>query len=1088
MQMTSHGKNHPMLHSKSKRLILLLLLLYGSYGCYSQSLTLSLKNAPLEKAFREIEAKVQQRFVYTSEMINRSSPVTIKVRNTPLPNVLDLLFEDQPLEYSLGESFIKVRFRTVPILPEQKGIDVNGTVFNEKGEPLSGASVTVKRKDIATATDNKGRFYLKGLSKDDVLVISYIGYKPEEVDLNERTSIVVYLQTLITPLDETVVIAYGTTTRRLNTGSVGRVTSKEIERQPVSNPLAALEGRVPGLFITQGNGLPGSNFEVLIRGRNSLQNGTSPLYIVDGVPFLSNDDRLTQRSSLNANNPFNTIPPGDIESIEVLKDADATAIYGSRGANGVILITTKKSKSGQTGVNVQVYSGIGRPTRSLSFMNTEQYLQMRREAFKNDGVTPDASNAPDLLLWDTTRYVNWKDALMGEKAQITNANIRFSGGNALTRFSLSSGYYKETTVFPGNFSDQRGSVNLTMSHQSTDKKFEATLTAGYAFDKSILPLQNLGQYINLPPNAMDIYDDNGQLNWNEGAEYFGNPIALLQQTYQGITNRLTSNIILQYHLTPSFVLKTSIGYNDVRFDERSVTPISSQNPAYNPTGEANFGSNAIQSWIIEPQAAYKHTLGKKGILEILAGFTIQRSHNYSTLMRGTNYSNDALLKSTVGAGNIVSSNAENLYRYAGMFGRVNYNLLNRYLINLTGRRDGSSRFGPGNQFANFGAVGMGWIFSKEHWAEQHLSFISFGKIRGSYGVTGSDQINNYQYLDTWRATQYPYGDEIGFQPSRLFNPNYSWEQIQKLEAALELGFIQDRILLTVSRFRNVSDNQIISYSLPTQTGFSTVLRNFPGRILNRGWELEATAVPVHNKHISWTASFNLTLPHNELLAFPGLASSSYATQYMIGKPVNMQMGYHYLGVDPQTGIYQFEDVNKNGQMDWDNSDYVYLGTTDPKFYGGLQNTLQYKGWELSFFLEFRKQRGLNPIASSGTLNGDLLNQPKDVLQRWQKPGDIAPYQRYTQDYNSPLYEAAYFLSVSDAIFTDASFMRLKNASLSYTLPEGLLKKAAIRQCRLFIQGQNLLTFTRYVGADPENQSIVGLPPLRIITGGIQITF
>lgn len=1086
MQTAAHGKRWRLRARKA----ILLFLFFPVMSLSAQTLSLRVKNATLVQIFKEVEQKTPLRFTYATEALENTRTVSLDLRNESLETVLARIFEGQPLTYTRDGNFVLVRLKEAVTVPAkvEKGSRITGNVQNEAGEPVNGATVQVKQSTKATATNSRGDFALEDVEPGDVLSVSSVGYVTKEVSVSGRTVFSIQLSIAVNKLDETVVIAYGTTTKRLNTGSVSKVSAQEIGRQPVSNPLAALSGRVPGLVITQGNGLPGSNFNVLIRGRNSIQNGTAPLYIVDGVPFLNNNDRLTQRSSLNANNPFNTLSPGDIESIEVLKDADATAIYGSRGANGVILITTKKPKAGQTGVDVQLYSGIGRPTRSLTFMNTAQYLQMRREAFKNDGVVPDAANAPDLLLWDTTRYVNWKKVLTGENAHLTNASLNFSGGNSSTRFSINSNYYRETTVFPGNFGNRRGAVDVALNHKSSDKKFEISFTAGYASDKSILPLQNLGQYLNLPPNAMAVYDANGGINWTEGAAYFVNPVALLRQTYEGTTNRLTANAGFQYRPAAGLLIRANVGYNDVRFDERSLTPISSQNPANNPKGEASFGNNLVQSWVIEPQAEYTHTVGKNGSLDVLTGFTLHRVRNYSTLVRGTNYSNDALLRSTAGAGTITANNAESFYRYTGFFARLNYTYDKKYLVNLTGRRDGSSRFGPRNQFANFGALGLGWIFSKEQWLSSSLPGLSFGKIRGSYGITGSDQINNYQYLDTWSATQYTYGSEPGFRPSRLFNPDYSWEQIQKLEAAVDLGFAQDRILLSADWYRNTSDNQIIGYALPTQTGFNTVLRNFPGRVLNKGWEFEATVIPVQKNNLNWTLSFTGTVPHNELLAFPGLATSSYATKYIVGKPLNLLIGYYYLGVNPQTGIYQFEDLNKNGKIDFDNSDYRYGGTTDPVYYGGLQNTVRYKEWEFTLFLEYRKQKGLDPIASSGALNGDLLNQPTGVLQRWQKPGDVTDRQRYTQNYNGPLYAAAYFLSLSDATLTDASFLRLKNATVSYNLPERLLRKTHLRKGRIFFQGQNLLTLTSYKGSDPENQSIVGLPPLQVLTAGIQITF
>lgn len=1079
-----------------------LLILFTTVAClqvsangYGQPVSLSLSNAPLEQAFKEIKKQTGFSFVYTRDQLKNTSPVNCQLKNAELREALDICFRNQPLSFVIEDHYIVVQTKVaVTQSPTQQlPIDIKGRVVNENGEPVVGASVKIKGTQIGTSTNDNGEFTLNVLMPDMILIISAVNIETSEVRLNARTNLTISIKTSIKPLDEIIARGYYNTSRRLNTGTVSKVTSEEISKQPVSNPLAALEGRVPGLFITQGTGLPGSNFTILIRGRNSIQNGNSPLYLIDGVPFLTDKEYLTQRNGINTSNPFNSINPDDIESIEILKDADATAIYGSRGANGVVLITTKKGKAGKSKVDFNMYEGWGKVTRTMSYLNTQQYLQMRREAFTNDGIIPDASNAPDLLLWDTTRFTDWKKLLIGGTAHSTNSQIRLSGGNPNTSFSIGANYYKETTVFPGNFADSRSSVNLGIVHNSDNKKFNATISASYAYDKSNLLREDLTGYISNPPDMYKPYDSLGRLKWSEGGYSAGNPLAILLQKYSGITDRLTGNGILSYKILQGLNIKTSFGYNYVGFDETALFPIAAQNPSYNPKGSANFANNAVRTWIIEPQAEYSKNIGTKGKLSVLLGATWQESKNKSNILTGTGYTNDNLINSIAGAATITSSNDYNQYRYQAVFGRINYNFDEKYLVNFTGRRDGSSRFGPNKRFANFGALGLGWVFSREKFIQKIFPFLSFGKLRGSYGITGNDQIKNYQYLDTWTNTQYPYQGQPALLPSRLFNPDYSWEQNRKMELAIEIGLLHDRILVGANWYHNQSDNQIIKYDLPAQAGGNpalsgtSILKNFPGVVQNNGFEIELNTINIKNRHFAWNTSFNITISRNKLVKFPGLITSSYGTTYIIGKPLNINYAYHYLGVDPQTGIYKMQDVNNDNQLN--NKDYLYGGTYDPVFFGGLQNSFQYKGWQLTFLLQFTRQMGTDPIFSSYTANGDIINQPIAVLNHWKKPGDNVPYERYTQDFSNPAYyPAIYNIAASDAILTNASFIRLKNLAVSYIFPESWIKSIKMEKCKLYFQAQNLLTITKYKGADPESQNPSSLPPLRMFTTGIQFIF
>ena len=1086
MQMTLHSKKRSMsLQKMLKGPFMLVFFLLLSFSGFSQNLTLSLKNVSLENAFREIENRSAYRFVYTREMLTAALPVTLEVKEKPLPQVVRLLLEGQPLDYTLADRFIILSPKLSP--SAEKLLEVNGTVLSEKGEGIPMATVLVKGGSQATSTDSDGKFHLEGLSEGAVLVVSSIGYQTREVRATTASPLVIVLSVAISRLDETVVIAYGTTTRRLNTGSVARITREQISTQPVSNPIAAMGGRMAGVFVTQQNGLPGSGFNVLIRGMNSIQNGNGPLYIIDGVPFLTDAQRLTQRGLVIANSPFNTINPLDIESIEVLKDADATAIYGTRGANGIVLITTKKNKSGKPKLDLNLYTGWGKVTRTMDFLSTAQYLQMRKEAFANDNLDPANGYAPDLFNWGQARYTDWKKLLIGGTARATNVQAGYSAGNAASQFSLSANYYKETSVFPTEKGTRRGSVALALNHATKDNKLSLGFSASYASDHGDLPRTDLTGFINLPPNAPALYDSAGNLNWKEGGAYFSNPLSVLRREYEVVTDRLTGSFNARYYLLKGLYLKANLGFNQVLVDETSLFPIASQNPAFFPQGTASFGTSALKSWIAEPQLDYTTELGKKGVLNLLVGSTWQTTTNSSKLVDGYGYTQDLLLRSTSGAAVLNASNAYSQYRYQSFFGRVNLNWDATYILNLTARRDGSTRFGPARQYGNFGAVGTSWIFTRYKAVQKGLGMLSLGKLRASYGITGNEPSQNYQYLDTWSGTQYPYGGSPSLRPTRLFNDQYAWEQIRKLELALELGFFNDRLHLSSSWFRNRSDNQLIFYNLPNQTGFTSILRNFPGKVQNTGWEIELGASSGAKATLQWQSSFNLTIARNKLLEFPGLERSSYANSYMIGKPLNLKRGYHFTGLNPATGVYEFEDRNRDGLLN--TFDYDYIGTLNPDYYGGLYNQLRYRGWAVDIHFSFVRQKGLQPVLGLGSPPGvALLNFPVDVLSRWKKPGDVAAYQKYSQSESGAAGAAAFKMPNSNGILTDASYVRLKNLSLSWNLPPSVLQKAQIGSWRWYVAAQNLLTLTRYKGFDPENQSFNTLPPIRMITLGTQIIF
>jgi TonB-linked SusC/RagA family outer membrane protein len=1074
--------------------------------------TLSVVQQPLRLIFNQITRQTGIYFMIAEDQLDMNELHTVKVKNETIQKLLSLLMSKKGFNWIADGDIItffkssEIRQSNNPsagnVAGSEKKLIIRGQVTDDAGKPLDGATVILSGTSTGSATDQLGRFTLtyKEITRP-VLMISYTGYIRQEISVKIADSIRVRLIRATNTLDEMVAIAYGSTSRRLNTGSISKISDIEIGHQPVTNVLAALQGRIPGLTVTQSSGVAGTSFTTQIRGRNSLVNGSEPLFIIDGVPIAPSNKKIDQLSSIATQNydlggisPFNSINPADIASIEVLKDADATAIYGSRGANGVILITTKRGKAGETVFSANVSTGISMVAHMEPLLSTQQYLGMRKEAFANDGIIPSSvpgntGYAPDLMLWDQQRSVDWQKFLIGGTAHTLETNGSVSGGTANTQFFGSAGYHRETSVFPAEMAYNRGTLNFTLNHKSADKRFNVDFNAKYAADKNHL-YQTTFLSLFLAPNAPALHDSAGNLNWEEQGVTFDNPLADFLRKYEIQTDNVLSNLKLGYKLMDGLTVRSSVGLNWLKTKENSQEPQAAQNPVLNPsaTGAASFATGNIKSYIIEPQLDYSRTFSI-GKISALLGGSWQYSTNYSTNIVATGYNNDALLSSLDGAGMITSRTYDYVkYKYAALFGRLIYNYKDKYIVNASARRDGSSRFGPGKRYNNFGAVGAAWIFTNES-SEKHLfTFLDFGKLRASYGITGNDQIGDYRYLNTWSSTGVPpYQGMPSLQPDALFNNVFSWERNKKLEIAVELGAFHNRLFMSIDYFNNRSDNQLVEYKLPIQTGFMDIVKNIPALIENAGWEFDATAEIIKGSGLNWNLTGNLTIPSNKLMRYPNIENSTYSSFYSVGYSVNLIKKYHSLGVDKNSGLFTLDDVDKNGSLTA--ADYKVLGNLDPKYYGGINNSFRLHEFQLDFFLEFKNQTVPDYFYSvyvNGQTPGFAYNQATMVLDRWQKSGDIAGIQKFTSSTNSAAYAKQGDVAYSDAVYTSGAYIKLKNVSLTYSMKKNRADKLKLKQLRIYIQGQNLFTFTKYKGFDPETPYYFSLPPLRTIRAGLQI--
>ena len=964
----------------------------------------------------------------------------------------------------------------LPALQQQQ---VTGTVTDENGLPIPGVAVRIKNSSIGTVTDPDG-VYTINAAPDAIIIFTYLGFQSMEVPVDFRNEINVGLEEDVTALGEVEINAgYYYTTRRESTGNISRVTAEEIELQPVVSPIAALQGRMAGVEIIPGGSYLGTASTIRIRGTNSLrEDGNYPLYIIDGVPV--NSTPIDSYSNLGAIgiDPLNTMNLSNIESIEVLKDADATAIYGSRGANGVVLVTTKKAREGKMQLQANVYTGASTVPNRVDLLDTQHYLEIRRRAFENDGIEPTKSNAYDLLLWDQNRYTDWQDVFFGSTSEVTDVNLSVSGGTDKNSFRLTGSYHKQGTVFVGDYDYNKVTTSLQANHSSENKKLNLDLSVNFGVDNhnmigylSLTPIA-----FNLPPNAPRLFEEDGSLHWEDWtAAGLNNPLQGYHNTSNTKGQNLNSNLVVSYEFFNGFSFRTNFGYTTYNGDELVKRPIRSNNPAnsQNTIHRSTHQISHSNTWIVEPQLIFNKQFGDHRMESILGG-TFQQSERSVLGLGGEGYVSEALI-GNLGAADLIlaSSNSESDYRYSAVFGRIGYNWKKKYIINLTGRRDGSSRFGPGKRIANFGAVGAAWILSEERFFKNTFPSLSFGKIRGNYGTTGNDQIGDYGYLDAYESTTGP----EGLYPSQLANPDYSWEINKKLELAMELGFLRDRIHLGLSWFRNKSSNQLVGYSLPALTGFSSIQANLPATVENTGWEIEAFSYNIQNQNFTWQTSLNFTIPKNRLVEYPDLDQSSYANTYRVGHPLNISLLYQYSGLDPETGFYTVKDANENDRIDI--ADRTEVWDRGRKFYGGISNNLNYKKFSLQFLFQFVKQEGMLTMFDAGALG----------IQRaevWEALQTNSEFQFVS---SSSAASRAYTNVLSSTLpIVDASFIRLKSFSVGYSLPESFLRSISLRSGKVFFNAHNLLTFTKYKGLDPENSTTgTSFSGLRTITVGVQLT-
>ncbi|SEW35378.1 SusC/RagA family TonB-linked outer membrane protein [Chitinophaga arvensicola] len=1104
-----------------------LLFLHGAL--LAQTVNLSVRNAPLEKVCKEIEKQTGYYFVYGANLKASGKSVSVDLKDAPVGKALSKVFEGSSFQYEVIDKVISVntsapKKQQEASAPVPDTMSIDGVVYGSNALLLENATVRTLQSKKLVLTNASGKFHLKGVYHGEILAVSYMGYQQQQMIIRDDKLVAIFLKPAENQLDNVVVRAYGKTSTRFATGSISTVTAKELANQPVLNPMVALQGKVPGLVITTAGGSPSAPIKIEIRGRNSL-NGkipASPLVIVDGVPLMVADLKvpgsmtrdgsapysagLDQSAVTQGVSPFFGINPNDIESITVLKDADATAIYGSRGSNGVILINTKTGKIGTPIFTAAVSQGITKVTRFFDMLNTTDYLQMRREAFLNDGLVPSTNPASkdyaeDMAAWDPNRNVDWQKLVFGGTGKYTSVNADYSGGTRQTTFRVAGNYNKTSDITNLSGGDQAAGISMNINNNSSNDKLRVGMTASYIYTQSDV-VSFPFSIASLAPNAPGIYDETGSPNFKGYMGKTAYPFSAMLMPTNSQTNRLNSNFTISYNILKGLTLDLNMGYGRSDNNSLGLKPMAAQQqrPGSAPIyGTRNVGRTLVNNLIAEPKISYNTTIGQ-GSLNIMTGATYQSNTTSGLTTVGDLYTSDDMLGSLSFAPRLNTSEGIAQYKYAGVFGRIEYNLQQKYMLSLTGRRDGSSRFGPGKQFGNFGSIGGAWIMSEESWAHLVLpKAISTWKLRASYGLTGSDGVGDYQYLEQWAnplsGNNYVLEKYMGITP--LFqqlqpNDQFHWETNKKLSAALEMGLLKDRLNVMVEWYRNRCDNQLIGLPTGLFTGFNSVTMNSPANVQNTGWEIYIGGDIIRNQNWNWSASFNTNIVNNKLLSYPDLERSPYAAKYKVGYSINNDYVYHFIGIDPQTGIPLFFDQNKDGKITYNaavpagtaDDDRVTPISTVPPFYGGFSTSLRYKSFGMTANFYYKK---FDAFTGYGSNMGTATNVSyQEFNGRWTHPGQVGA----TSPKVSLDPEGTYaYLDISDRKYTRVNMFRAQSLQAFWKVPLKWIMRTKMKEVSLNVATNNLFLITDYVGIDPEIPYSSGrMPPTRTVTIGVNCKF
>jgi TonB-dependent starch-binding outer membrane protein SusC len=961
---------------------------------------------------------------------------------------------------------------------------VTGTVVSsEENEPLPGVSIIVEGTTIGTVTNLDGYFNLNVPDQDAVLVFSFIGYVSKKVKVGPSNEMRVTLQEEVSQLNEIVVVGYGEQNRKTLTSSISTVSAKDIANLPSPSPDQMIQGRAPGVLVSANSGTPGGGVSVRIRGSTSINANNDPLYVVDGIPIVSGNLSAVGVGGQTAN-AMADINPADIESMEILKDASATAIYGARAANGVVLITTKRGASQKAQVSIGSYYGVQNAWRKPDLVDGPTFERLRNEAAVNNGGDPIYANPAEAI------STNFSDYLFRE-APIHNLDLSVRGGSDQVKYLISASDFKQDgIVAPASFGRRTGRLNLDSFVSDRIKIGTSILYSRNTRNRVINDDSINGALSGLHfyPSNMPVYEEGNYSKFS----IFENPVAVVNENdITMVTNRVLATVYGEYEFFPGLSLRStfSVDYNNVKEDQYYNTLLNS-GAAVN--GQASSIVSVNDNWIQENVLNYQTNFGGIHELSVLVGNTLQQSRFERTTATGQQFpSND--FRRIASAAVQTSSSDGSMWGISSFFSRVNYNLKSRYLLTVNMRRDASSRFGSDSRWGTFPSAAVGWRISEEEFFNKG-QFINELKFRSSYGITGNQNgINDFQSRGLWSGGA-NYTITPGTAPSQLGNPDLRWERTAQFNIGVDVGMFNNRVQLNFDYYDKQTTDLLLAVPIPRSSGFASVVQNY-GAMENKGFELNISGSPILRDDFTWDVNFNISQNRNKIkeLAQSIPVYNRDIIRMEEGIPMYSFWMHKQLGVDPQTGDAIWATKEEGRPFD-PNVDRFIVGNAWPDFFGGLTNNLRYKNWDLMVFFQY--SYGNDQLFWSrffqehgGTRDTNFLSSQ---LDRWQQPGDITMVPRMTnQNYAANLRPSRFV--------EDGSYLRLKNFSLGYTLPRGWVDRLGMSSARVYVSGQNVLTFTNYSGMDPEvnstaaNEQTQGvdfyaIPQPRTFMGGFNITF
>lgn len=1093
------------------------LLLAGVTG-FSQQVSIQVKDASIKEVFSRLTEQTGLNFMADAALLKKLKPVTLQFSNAPLKEVLLKCFSGEEVDVIINNDYKTVVIRKKAPAdskenPQQQR--VTGTITNNKKEPLPGVSIRVKNTAVATVSDPTGRFSIAVPDNDAVLSFSFIGFTSKELAVQGMADMAVVLEEQEKALGEVVVIGYGEQSSKKVTTAISRIGGSAIARQPVATPGEALAGLAPGIQVQSARGgYPGEAPTIRIRGVGSLGTSSDPLYVVDGYP-------------LQESTQFDLINPADIESIELLKDAASAAIYGSRAANGVVIVTTKRGKAGKASFNLSAYTGMQQIAKKVDLLNRDQYIDYAKFAARLRNVTyPTAfDTAPDSL-----PDIDWQDVIF-RQAPISDFQLSARGGSEKARYSVSGGYFSQDGTMRGT-SYRRYNLRFNM-----DADLHPKLKLGISMAPSFSDQQRQpagGQFSEassgetaggrglpspihsavLMPPVVPVYAADGDyaqgyrgLKNSANGVFFQaslyNPLGVLEQYRNRVKEyRLLGNSFLEYEPVQRLKLKTSLGATLNINDQDAYIPATLANNSAPAASRSNpviaqiyamENQSTVVDWLWENTLTYSGNISKAHHFNALLLYSLQKYQAKSTGAAGRSGTyTSALLENPLASSDLVGSLAYSQNSFLSFGGRLNYDYKNKYLLSAALRRDASSRFGPNNRFASFPSVSAAWRISEEAFMEPVTHILNEVKVRASYGETGNANIGDFTWANNIVPRDYGFGNQrtYGSAQSGFANYNLTWEKNRQTDLGLELGFLNDQYSLSLDYYTRETEGMLFQKDLPAIIGYAMSYRTNLGKLRNQGLELNAKA-NFRMGAVKWTLDGNISGNRTKVLSLGGPSSLppeaaifgwDNVFQIKTGDPLGLMYGYQVAGIFrtagdlnkyPQwvtgnkVGDWIIKDQNNDGKVD--ENDRAVLGHGFPDFIYGINNTWQYRQFDLSLMVQgvqgvdvingnVRHQFGIHNVNTSPEYYNNIFDP--------QQPDKAAKYPTPLASGVTPLN------NLTNMAVSDASFLRLRNITLGYTLSPGILRKIKLQALRCYVTAQNLFTITRYNWYNPET-SVTG---------------